>query len=137
MEPLHTVLLGVLKYAWALTTAYINTKHSLPVLEARMRSANVDGLSIESLRAAYLIQYRGGLIGRQFKAIIQLIVFSLHGLVPDEIRNMWISAGNMVSLLWFTEFNIKSNYLVCETLYQPITYADGSHIVIRIIFKHL
>lgn len=120
MEPLHTVLLGVIKYAWSITTAYVIDSNNLHVLEIRLRDANVDGLSIEALRAAYLTQYKGGLIGRQLKSIVQVIVFATHGIVSDNIRKMWIAAGNMVSLLWYTEYKDKDKYLVYKSSFTTL-----------------
>ena len=120
VEPLHTVLLGVIKYAWSITTAYVIDSNNLHVLEIRLRDANVDGLSIEALRAAYLTQYKGGLIGRQLKSIVQVIVFATHGIVSDNIRKMWIAAGNMVSLLWYTEYEDKDKYLVYKSSFTTL-----------------
>lgn len=112
VEPLHTVLLGVIKYAWALTIDVISNSRFLPHLQARLQSLSIDGTQIESIQASYLIQYKGGLIGRQFKTISQIFVFTLYGLVSDDIRDLWVSAGNMVALMWYPEIEHLEDYLV-------------------------
>lgn len=116
VEPLHTVLLGVVKYAWGLTCKEIDSNNNLPLFEARLASVSTDGLSIPPIRAQYLVQYRGSLIGRQFKQIMQVISFVLHELVSEDIQRIWITAGAMVSLMWFTEIEDINEYLVCPSV---------------------
>jgi len=98
-EPLHTVLLGVIKYIWGTTCKGISDAGQLSLLETRLTSIDTDGLGIPPLRAGYLIQYRGGLIGHQFKAIMQTMVFVLHGLVSGDIMKVWCAAGKVGGLL--------------------------------------
>lgn len=69
-------------------------------------------MSIAPVRAEYIIQYRNSLIGRQFKSIVQTIVFTLHGVVDDSLRDMWVAAGHMTSLLWFPEIEDMDRYSV-------------------------
>ena len=123
VEPLHTVLLGVVKYAWALTTSEISSEHKIPEFQARLQSIVVDGMNIDPIRAAYIVQYKGSLIGRQFKAILQVISFTLYRLVSDSMRNLWVTAGNMVSLLWFPEIDNIEEYSVSssKSLYGAYT----------------
>lgn len=94
-----------------MTEALGNSK-LLSTLQARLQSINTDGTPIESLQASYFIQYKGGLIGRQFKTLSQVLVFTLHGLVNEHLRDMWIAAGNMVALMWFPEIEQLEEYLV-------------------------
>ena len=124
VEPLHTVLLGVVKYTWALTMSEISSEHKIRDLQARLQSIVVDGMNIDPIRAAYIVQYKGSLIGRQFKSILQVISFTLHGLVADSMRNLWVALGNMVSLLWFPEIDDIEEYSVRSSLnlYEAYTY---------------
>lgn len=84
----------------------------MDVFQARLHSVSVDGLNIDPIRASYIVQYRGGLIGRHFKAIVQVISFTLYELVSEKLRNLWVAAGNMVSLLWYPEIEDISDYCV-------------------------
>lgn len=106
------MLLGVIKYSWGLTTEALGNSSLLSSFQARLQSINIDGTPIESLQASYFIQYKGGLIGRQFKTLSQVIVFALHGLVSQNLRDMWIAAGNMVALMWIPEIKHLEEYLV-------------------------
>lgn len=115
VEPLHTLLLGTVKYGWGMTTAMMNTAGVLDVFESRLRSADVKGLNIDPIRASYIVQYRGSLIGRNFRSIIQTIAFVLFGLVSDEMVNMWVAMGHMVSLLWYPEIRDISQYCVSRS----------------------
>lgn len=85
---------------------------SLHVFEARLRSVDVKGLNIDPVRAWYLIQYRGSLIGRNFKTIVQIIAFVLYGLVSDDMIKLWVAAGHMVSLIWYPEIQNITLYCV-------------------------
>ena len=117
VEPLHTVLLGVVKYAWVLTMSQLSSEHKIRDFQARLQSIVVDGMNIDPIRAAYIVQYKGSLIGRQFKAILQVISFTLYGLVADSMRNLWVAIGNMVSLLWFPEIDDIEEYSVRSSQY--------------------
>lgn len=112
VEILHTVLLGVIKYAWGLSCAEMSVSACLNVFEARLRSLNVKGLNIDPVRAWYLVQYRGSLIGRNFKTIVQTIAFVLYGLVSDDMIKLWVAAGHMVSLIWYPEIQNITIYCV-------------------------
>ena len=115
MEPLHTCYLGVYKYSWGLTITALREAGHLETFQIRLQSINVDGLNIDSLRAAYMIQYNRSLIGRHFRAIVQTIVFALYGLVPDSYISLWVAAGHLASLLWFTEIERMPDYCVSYT----------------------
>lgn len=115
VEPLHTVLLGVIKYAWYMTHMFLAGEGQLDILQARLHSIDTDGMNIGPVRASYIIQYRNSLIGRQFKTIIQSISFALYDLLDDHFRDMWIAAGHMASLMWFPEIDNIDTYCVCAT----------------------
>ncbi|KLO13183.1 hypothetical protein SCHPADRAFT_970312 [Schizopora paradoxa] len=110
VEPLHTVSLGIIKYIWALTCASLNQQKNMGVFQSRLESVNVDGLNIPPLRVGYLVQYRGSLIGRQFKSLVQVMSFVLYGLVSDEMVHLWVAAGHLTSYLWFTEIKDVPRY---------------------------
>lgn len=91
---------------------FLSKRNKLSEFQARLNSVSVDGLSINPIQAQYIVQYRNSLIGRHFKSIVQVIAFTLHGLVDDNIRDIWAAAGNMVSLLWYTEIEDMEAYCV-------------------------
>ncbi|KAI0263370.1 hypothetical protein BC834DRAFT_971363 [Gloeopeniophorella convolvens] len=71
------------------------------------------------LRASYLIQYRGALIGRQFKQLAQVMPFAIHGLVNEDLFKIWLAAGRMMAKMWYPE--IDNVDLYCENLEQQIS----------------
>lgn len=111
VEILHTVLLGVQKYAWSMACSEVS-QANMSLWQARLESVSIDGMSIDPIAAEYIIQYRRSLIGRQLKAISQTVAFTLHGLVSDKMRTMWVAAGHMISMLWYPEIDDIDSYCV-------------------------
>ncbi|KAH9984739.1 hypothetical protein BJV74DRAFT_878739 [Russula compacta] len=90
-EILHTILLGV---AW-------------------LNSIVTDGLNVPKLQADYMCQYKGGLIGKHFKMISQVMAFAVYDIVPKEVLKAWLIIGQLTVLLWHTEIkDIK----LCTTI---------------------
>ncbi|KIJ41832.1 hypothetical protein M422DRAFT_48499 [Sphaerobolus stellatus SS14] len=106
----------------------------LSTLQAHLTSVNTDGLGIPLLRAAYLVQYCGGLIGQQFKAIMQTMIFCIHDLVPPENLAVWQAAGKVGALLWFPEIDDVEAYLIelkkeIDILLDAMAVVDPSRII--------
>lgn len=89
----------------------------MDTFRARLQSIDVNGLNIDPIRAEYFINYKGGLIGRQFKAIVQTIAFTLHGLLDNTYIQLWVAAGHLASLLGFTEIKDMPDYCVSSTTF--------------------
>ncbi|KAI0258009.1 hypothetical protein BC834DRAFT_989358 [Gloeopeniophorella convolvens] len=119
VEPLHTVLLGVIKYIWAATCNHLASTKALDVFQARLTSLSIRGLNMPPLRASYLIQYRGALIGCQFKQLAQVMPFAIHGLVNEDLFKIWLAAGRMTATMWYPE--IDNVDLYCKNLEQQIS----------------
>ncbi|EIW74149.1 hypothetical protein CONPUDRAFT_133377 [Coniophora puteana RWD-64-598 SS2] len=109
-EILHTILLGVVKYFWAQTTTLLEKDKKLGVFQSRLHSVEESGLNIPKLSAEYMCQYKGGLIGKHFKCLSQVMAFAVHGLVPQDVLDAWIVTGRMVVLLWHTEIENIDDY---------------------------
>ncbi|KAG9122228.1 hypothetical protein FRC07_001489 [Ceratobasidium sp. 392] len=108
-EILHTVLLGVVKYYWGQSTFVLEKAKKLSMLECRLASVNISGLSLPKVPARYICHYRGSLIGKHFKAIVQLMTFTCYDLLPAPLFDAWLLLGRLSSLLWYTEIdNIKT-----------------------------
>ncbi|KAI0689008.1 hypothetical protein BC835DRAFT_1407956 [Cytidiella melzeri] len=117
-EILHTVLLGVVKYFWGQTVHIIEKAKSLALLEARMESLAVHGLNLPAFVPAYICHYRGGLIGKHFKSLAQVMPFLIHDLVPQDVLDGWNVIGELVVLLWHTSIEDREVYLACY--YSPV-----------------
>ena len=78
-----------------------------------LESTDIDGLNIPPIRAAYMMQYRNGLIGKHFKTLMQTMVFHVHGIVSDEQFTFIKAMGSLGALLWVPQIENIDEYLVC------------------------
>ena len=85
-------------------------------------------MNIPKIRAAYVVQYRGALIGRQFKALMQVMPFALHGLVDMNLRTLWRTLGEVGALLWSPIITEVENYLVSHDETWTLTFIDSNMI---------
>ncbi|KAJ6626597.1 hypothetical protein B0H10DRAFT_2300403, partial [Mycena sp. CBHHK59/15] len=109
IEILHTILLGVVKYVWHIThTAW--SPEEKQIYAVHLQATNVDGLSIHAIRSAYIMQYAGSLIGRQFKTLVQTNIFHVQSLVSDLKFKAWKAVGELSALLWVPEIGNLVEY---------------------------
>jgi hypothetical protein len=76
VEILHTMLLGITKYIWHVTHTKLSTD-AKKVYVPRLQATDTVGLSIPAIRAGYILQYAGSLVGRQLKILVQTSVFHI------------------------------------------------------------
>ena len=111
VEILHTILLGIVKYIWY----YLHSTWSeaqLDLFTLRLQSTNVDGLSIPPIRASYMVQYRGNLIGKHFKTLMQTLAFHVYDLTTPEQFGAVKAIGLLGSALWVHEIDDMQEYTV-------------------------
>lgn len=101
----------MIKYLWHIShTPWSAEKKK--TYATRLQATGVDGLSIHAIRAKYIMQYAGSLIGRQFKTIIQTAIFHMHDLVTEDQYTAWKAAGELSALLWVPEIRDYAQYRV-------------------------
>ena len=109
--------MGVVKYVWYETTLLFDKKKENErresIFQARLASIDETSLHITPIRASYIVQYKGGLIGRQFKDLAQIMSFTLYDIAPDDLIECWVRLGWFISLLWYPRIEEIEIYLVC------------------------
>lgn len=120
VELLHTILLGIIKYVWHLLhTGWSDTERNLFVI--RLQSTDIDGLTIPAIRAAYMMQYRNGLIGKHFKTLMQTMVFHMHGLVSPGVFTLVKAVSALGAVLWVHEIDNMAEYTVRRFLWHILS----------------
>ena len=114
-EILHTILLGVVKYFWAQTAHILDKVQLLKQFQIRLESIEKDGLDSPTLTADYIVRYKGGLIGKHFKSLTQVMPYLVHSLVPQSVLDGWVIIGQLVVLLWHMLIKDTESYLVRNT----------------------
>ncbi|KAF8840259.1 hypothetical protein BDN67DRAFT_880617, partial [Paxillus ammoniavirescens] len=110
-EILHMILLGVVKYFWGQTTFLLEKAKLLGLFQIRLESIDQDGLNAPSLKAEYIVHYKGSLIGRHLKSLAQVMPYIIHDLVPKAVLDAWTTIGELIVLLWHTKICDTESYL--------------------------
>ncbi|KAJ6632545.1 hypothetical protein B0H10DRAFT_1938140 [Mycena sp. CBHHK59/15] len=141
VEILHTILLGIVKYIWHIShTAW--TPEQKRTYSFRLQSTATDGLSIHVIRANYIMQYAGSLIGHQFKTLAQTNVFHVYGLITEHQFMAWKATGEPAALLWFPEIRNLAEYhqdlqVVVANVLDVFAMVDPSKIISKIKYHLL
>ncbi|KAJ6452950.1 hypothetical protein C8R45DRAFT_1193344 [Mycena sanguinolenta] len=110
VEILHTMLLGITKYIWHVTHTKLSTDAKKTYVP-RLQATDTAGLSIPAIRAGYILQYAGSLVGRQLKILVQTSPFHVGDLVDDPMKfAAWKAAGELAALLWVPETKKMDQY---------------------------
>ncbi|KAF8202702.1 hypothetical protein K438DRAFT_1965189 [Mycena galopus ATCC 62051] len=141
VELLHTILLGAVKYIWHIshTPWSAETKKTYSM---RLQATDTDGLSINAIRANYIMQYAGSLIGRQFKTIVQTAIFHVHDLVTEDQLIAWKAVGELSALLRVPEIRDLVQYqkdlkIAVANVLDIIAQIDPSKIMTKIKYHLL
>lgn len=95
---------------------------AMGIFEARLAAFNQDGLNLPKINAEYMCRYKGGLIGKHFKCIAQVMPFLVYDLVPQKVVDAWSLMGKLVVLLWHTTIDDIESYLVCPSAMSFLLY---------------
>jgi len=99
------------KYFWGQTVFLLEKAKLLNIFQTRLDSLEKDGLNVPSLNADYICHYKGGLIGKHFKSLAQVMPFVVYDLVPKSVLDGWTVIGELVVLIWHTKINDIESYL--------------------------
>ncbi|KAL0565664.1 hypothetical protein V5O48_016353 [Marasmius crinis-equi] len=136
VEILHTILLGVEKYAWHNLHSNFDTPQQ-KLFALRLQSTEVRGLSIPPIRAEYMMQYRNALIGKHFKTLIQTATFHLRGITTDAQYILVRALGELGAVLWMAEIDDMEVYLqdltiLIDNVLDAFADIDPSRILTKI-----
>ncbi|KAG2071388.1 hypothetical protein BDR04DRAFT_1128177 [Suillus decipiens] len=108
-EILHTVLLSVVKYFWGQTVWILDKNHLLNTFQI---------LNLSTLGAEYICHFKGGLIGKHFKSLVQVMPYLIYDLIPCSVLDGWTMIGKLMVLLWHTVIENTEEYLMHHTHLQ-------------------
>lgn len=118
------LLLGVVKYFWGQTVWLLGKSKLMSVFQTRLASISTVGLNDPTLGAEYICQYKGGLIGKHFKSLAQVMPYLVYDLAPQTVLNGWTAIGALVVLLWHTEIDDTEVYLVRHCMLSDVQRAN-------------
>ncbi|KAG6825637.1 hypothetical protein H0H92_002996 [Tricholoma furcatifolium] len=136
VEILHTILLGLEKYAWYdLHSKWTSQQQDL--FTVRLQSTNIDGLRIPSIRGTYIMQYRNNLIGKHFKTLMQTSIFHIQDLVSSDLFSVVKAIGELGPVLWASSIENMAQYLedlqiLIDNVLDAFSLVDPSKILIKI-----
>ncbi|KAJ7444944.1 hypothetical protein FB451DRAFT_1434147 [Mycena latifolia] len=136
VEILHTILLGDAKYTWY-ELHHNWTPAQQNIFTVRLQSTNLDGLRVPPIRAAYMMQYRNGLIGKHFKTLMQTMIFHVHDLVSPDQFVLVRALGELGPILWMPVIDNMENYLadlqiLIDNLLDAFATLDPTKILIKL-----
>ncbi|KAJ7147066.1 hypothetical protein C8R43DRAFT_1088621 [Mycena crocata] len=135
VEILHTILLGDAKYTWY-DLHHNWTPAQQELFTVRLQSTNVDGLRVPPIRAAYMMQYRNGLIGKHFKTLMQTMIFHIEDIVTPDQFTLVRALGELGALLWVSVIDDMEEYLAdLQILIDNLLDAFGSLDPTKILIK--
>ncbi|KAK1226230.1 hypothetical protein PQX77_010812 [Marasmius sp. AFHP31] len=133
VEILHVVLLGFVKYLWrdVIKNQLKDKLDKKQLLTARLSSVWVEGLGLDALLSDTLVHYYGSLTGGDFRKVVQVAPFVLHGLVSEECYATWVALSKLVPLIWQPEISDLEKYLSSVTLEIQNFLLHAAHWSIR------
>ncbi|KAJ7622956.1 hypothetical protein B0H17DRAFT_1164467 [Mycena rosella] len=136
VEILHTILLGDAKYTWY-ELHHNWTAVQQDIFTVRLQSTNLDGLRVPPVRAAYMMQYCNGLVGKHFKTLMQTMIFHIHDIVTPDQFTLVRALGELGPLLWIPSIDNMEEYLadlqiLIDNVLDAFASLDPSKILIKL-----
>ncbi|CAD6907379.1 unnamed protein product [Tilletia laevis] len=104
-EVLHTIILGPLKYLAAITDSTLNDD-ARDQLQVRLEAVPTDGIECgKTFRASYFLAHLNSLVGRELKALAQVISSAMAplveaGSISKHLQHAWLRTAELAKLVW-------------------------------------
>ncbi|EPQ49937.1 hypothetical protein GLOTRDRAFT_97310, partial [Gloeophyllum trabeum ATCC 11539] len=79
--------------------------------QSRLNSLNQRGLNVPNIMADYMCRYSGGLIGKHFKTISQVMTFAIAGIAEKKLQDAWDAIGRLTVLIWTVDIPDLESHL--------------------------
>ncbi|KAF8510914.1 hypothetical protein JB92DRAFT_3118557 [Gautieria morchelliformis] len=121
VEILHVLLLGIVRYFWRDAVARMSDVDKQTVI-THLSCLNVDGLgpAVSRMVGHTFVQYAGSLVGRDFRTVIQLALFSLYDILPAPALKAWVALSALMPIIW--QNHIEDAQVYVATLRTRIHY---------------
>ncbi|KAF7311880.1 hypothetical protein MIND_00198900 [Mycena indigotica] len=111
VEIIHTILLGAVRYVWHHLHSKQWSDEDRHLLAIHLESTDISNMNMPPMRAAYKIQYRNNLIGKDYKAIMQALVFHIHGICTPEQFQLVKATADLGAWVWVPEIDDMPTYI--------------------------
>ncbi|KAK4702587.1 hypothetical protein P7C70_g3636, partial [Phenoliferia sp. Uapishka_3] len=111
VEILHTILLGFVKYLWR-DLVNRSTEEQKQLLRIRLRAFDTTGCDFSTLDGDMLVRFANSLVGKDFRAVLQSILFTVTGSIPQAELDLWRSLAVLGQLVWRKEIEDIEAYLL-------------------------
>lgn len=96
---------------WGQTAFILEKSRSLDVFQSCLDSIDKNGLNVPSLNMDYICHYKGSLIGKRFKSLLQVMPFLIYDLIPKTALDGWMVIGELMVLIWHMNILDTEKYL--------------------------
>lgn len=110
-EALHVVLLGAVKYFWRDAVSHQNAEGKAKLI-TRLNSIDTRRLGLPLLRGETLVYYAGSLVGRDFRAVLQVAPAILYDMIPSEAYEAWLALCRLAPLIFQPVITNRTRYEV-------------------------
>ncbi|THU87599.1 hypothetical protein K435DRAFT_584295, partial [Dendrothele bispora CBS 962.96] len=110
-----------------------------------LQATDTNALSINVIRADYIINFANSLVGHQFKIIIQTTIFHVYDLVDQVHFKAWKAISILAALLWHTEIDNLEQYcsdvnIAAQCVLDAFALIDPTKIICKVelhLLSHL
>lgn len=100
-----------MKYFWRDAVSRQNAEGKVKLI-TRLNSMDTRGLGLPLLRGETLVYYAGSLVGRDFRAVLQVAPSVLYDMIPNEAYEAWLALCRLAPLIFQPVIENRTAYEV-------------------------